>query len=220
METLDTFRLCSILAGLAIAISGCCFGEAKRSPEELRAEMATQEPFSTEFETNRTQLVAAVNDATISGIQGYVPVTSDQAPPAQVGSQTAFVDPSTGKVAWRALACFNPQCAGNGKGGLVMLAKPYSNLRAGSSGELIVAPPNMEEYRVQPTCPVCGKSEYIRPYETPEATKRRHELEAELRASYAAYAKAAKSKIRPEGVRSPETIMNDLASLKNIFLVP
>jgi hypothetical protein len=84
-----------------------------------------------------------------------------------------------------------------------------------------MGPPDMSELDKPFPCPVCKSVDFMRAYDPPETESRRRELEAELQASYDAYAKAAQRKeANPKGVRSPKKIMEDLANLPKVFLVP
>jgi hypothetical protein len=65
-------------------------------------------------------------------------------------------------------------------------------------------------------CPVCGSTDFMRPYETPQAIAKREELERELQAYRDAKKKDPKH--IPAGLRTPKAIMEDLSKLEAVFL--
>lgn len=215
--------LATVLGVVAVcALAGGCCRASRKSPEELRTEMATQEAFSPEFETNRVELLESLDEIRIrDGVEGYKVVPTEEAKEAHKGSPTAFVDPNTGKVAWRALGCFNPRCPGRPNGGIVIVARPVSNIGVGQGGALHMGPANPEDLNKPFPCPVCGSESYWQAYDPPETIRRRQELQRELNATYAAYNAASKRKQpMPRDVRPPNKILEEIDNLPKIFLVP
>ncbi len=211
-----------VVIGL-LFLAGC---GKKETPEAIRAEMASVEDFSPEFEEHRFRLLQSVDEIRQrEGVVGYrqldstaTPSQSDQPPPRQqLGAQSAYVDPESGKVAWRALGCFNPACAGRPNGSMVIVARPFSHIQVSPSGDLIIGTPNMAELEKPFPCPVCSSQQYWRSYDPPESVLRRQELEAELAAAYAAYNSGGR---RAVGGRPPNEILEDIANLPKLFLIP
>jgi len=190
--------------------------EVTASPEQIRAEMVKIEPFSSDFEKKKLELLVAWEKLRkANGIEGFRESGSESGL-----SQSAYVDSATGRLAWLAHTCFNPVCPGIGKGGgpyLFVIELP--NLKLGADGKLSIGTPDMSDPRPY-VCPACGKSQFIRPYELPETILRQKELAKELDKAYLAYRNASGSSQLPTKVRSPLEIMTDVSKLPKLFIVP
>lgn len=190
------------------------------SPEQIRSQMATiAEPFSPQFEENRLKLTVVLDQ--IRKQQGVEGFQDRQSEPEFSNSPSAFVDTKSGRVGWRALTCWNPQCTGQGRGGGPLLfTREFSYVTAGPDGKLAIGNADMAEMMKPVYCPACRSDKYIRPYELPESMVKERELKVQLDRSYAAYASAAKQgRPMPTDVRSPEEIIKDLNSLPKLYLV-
>lgn len=192
-----------------------------QSPDEIRTEMAPLEPFSPEFEDARLKLLVVLDKIRLEkGVDGFQTVP----PTAGSGSQSAFVDPVTRKIAWRALTCFNPKCTGRGKGGGPLLfVQPLKNVDVGPDGELrILQGGSSAPDGVSPLpCPSCGRWEFVRAYDSPETENRRRQLMKELEGVRKAQRAARKNGTPlPERLRSGADIMKELAELPKVVLVP
>lgn len=128
-----------------------------------------------------------------------------------------YVDPQTGKIAWRALVCRNPDCAD-----AAGTAKPFTiavpGARVGEDGQLLLPPADkIEAYaRSHLRCPTCGRFEELEQYEPPNVTTRRAQLNAELKA-----ARQARAGGDSHGNhRTPAEIMYELSTLPKLYLLP
>jgi hypothetical protein len=177
-------------------------------------------PFSPEFEDARLKLLIKFDEIMArEGIEGFQKASG---PPS--GGQMAVLDPATGQIAWRALACFNPDCSARGKGGgPYLFAYPVKSIKIGPDGKLMLD----KTVNDQPSdplgaqCPVCGSHDFCRPYEPAETVLRRRGLMKEL-ASIRKVKKTAPN-AQADGTHQPRTasdVMKELTELDKLFIVP
>jgi len=142
----------------------------------------------------------------------------------------ACADPQTDKIAWLAYACDNVQCPGRGKDGHPYLfpfhfpgAKPGATT---PDGRVTIhwplrSPESLEKVVAHPQCPACGQDAATHVYDLPEVIQRRRQLERQLAISRAAYHHAKdRSEAPPAGLRLPIDVMNEIASLPRLYLLP
>lgn len=204
----------------------------RETPDEIRAEMMHHERLSEEFK--RLQLELKVSNHKIlerEGVEGY-----RQVPVQKTGEISAYVDPQSGKIAWRAWTCNNPECKGRGKGGGPLLfVKKWDNARIGEQGAVVydlvqedshtetLTEKDEKERRPKPpiVCPSCGRVEFLAPYDSPQAELRLRQLNDELREVRAARDRArASDQPYDSNLRTPTEIRQELQELPKLFLVP
>ena len=191
-----------------------------QTPAQIREEMMPLDPFSQEFDDARLKLLVLLDkDRKAHGVEGFV--QRESPPVATYSSPTVYADPETGRVAWRALACWNPSCTAKGRdGGPFLFTREFSWITVGADGQIVVGSPNMEEMMRPVYCPACKSKSYIQPYEFPESAVRRKALAAELNRVYSAYAAAAKSgHEKPASMRTPDAIVKEIESLPKLYLL-
>ena len=149
------------------------------------------------------------------GVEGF-----RQQPVEKTGNQQAVPDSATGKIAWRASTCWNPQCLGKGKGGGPLLfTRTYDNAWVDTDGKLKWKTIADDQVIPATVCPLCGLVEFVRPYDLPEVELRRQELTDELVNSRRIRAeREAAGQLVPAGVRTPTEIMRELNELPKLFL--
>jgi hypothetical protein len=222
-------RACGVIAifAVATALAGCserpeehehgsdvrdtvALPIVNKTEAEIRSEMSQFPPFSPEFNQSMLELVI-VEDAIRKreGVVGFIKETPIQ----HEGNQVGVVDKETGKLALRAMTCFNPKCAGQGKGGGPLLfVHKLPHLSVGSDGQMIVGPFPMSEMDENPlVCPVCGEAAYVREYDPPETLVRRKQLMEQLNSARGS---------RGKGKRTVKEIIIEMANLPKLFLVP
>jgi hypothetical protein len=136
----------------------------------------------------------------------------------------ARVDPQSGKIAWRALACLRPGC---GVDASRQEPRLFANVIEGvtiSPDQLVRVPESKTGAPLDlpvSTCPVCGASgTVIVPYEAPERVRRRQELEAELGRVRGIRSAAERSgQPPPTDVRTPARIMQEMSDLPQVYLI-
>jgi len=206
------------------AAAGLPLPEVNETPDEIRAQMRALKVNvrgTPEFDDWKLKLMVA-NDKIFQreGVEGYRTV-----PVENTSKTSATVDPETGKIAWRAWTCYNPDCAGRGKGGgPLIFGKIWENARVDSTGQVVydrVEIRNEDANKPPIVCPSCGKVEFLSSYCSPQIELRRRQLEQELRDVRAArdQARAAK-KPKPDNLRSPAEILQEIAELPKLFLIP
>jgi len=129
-----------------------------------------------------------------------------------------FVDPSSGKLAWKAMVCTATDCPGRKPG---VAPEPFAIRHA----YLYPLPngdtPNLfDDGKGPQACPHCGRSQTITEYLTPEDESRKTRLEAELQQAYAdRIAARAAGKQSVDAGRSPQEIMDEINSIPRHFLL-
>jgi hypothetical protein len=198
--------------------------EVTETPEEIRAQMKAQgvSRGTPEYEELKLKLMVA-NDKIFQreGVEGYRPV-----PVERTVSASGVIDPETGKIAWLAWTCYNPDCAGRGKGGgPLIFGKVWENARIDSTNQIVydlVEAKGPEDGAKPPiVCPSCGKVEFLSSYCSPQTELRRRQLDQELNDVRAArdQARAAGTPV-PGNLRNPSEIQQELQELPKLFLVP
>lgn len=134
------------------------------------------------------------------------------------GGVAFFVD---GQLAYPALTCINPQCPAKGQGDdgdPFLFVREFKDVRQGPDGQIIW--PENPEITADPVCPACRQNGTIRPYVLPSTQRRMGELQAELQQARQAY-QIAKSQGLPRaaGHRTPSEIMQEMESLKQLYLI-
>ena len=128
-----------------------------------------------------------------------------------------YFDNETGKVAWPALTCTNPDCAHSGSDKPLVFAFPVPNDGLDEEGNLKV-PESLPEADRIARCPTCGHVEWVVSYELPEVTRKRQELDQELINSRKAL-RAAGGRQMPNGYRSVAEIIKERATMPDLFLL-
>lgn len=198
--------------------------EVNESPDEIRAQMRALQVYgrgTPEFDEWKLKLMVA-NDKIFQreGVEGYRTV-----PVENTSKASATIDPETGKIAWRAWTCYNPDCSGRGKGGgPLIFGKIWENAHIDSTDQVVydrVEITNEDASKPPIVCPSCGKVEFLASYCSPQIELRRRQLEQELRDVRTArdQARAAKRPY-PKDLRSPAEIRQEIAELPKLFLVP
>lgn len=190
----------------------------KYTPQQIKAAMENLEPFSQPFEQERLKLLVVWERIRLrEGVEGFSP------PPLQPSKdQTAYADPQTGQIAWRALTCFNPKCPGTGKGGGPLLfVRPYKNTFLGPDGKLVMGPGDDSDLEKPCVCPACGLTDFIRTYDPPESELRSRQLAQEMQSIYQVLHEAEKSgQVAQFPGRTPTEVITNKSELPKLFLVP
>ena len=120
---------------------------------------------------------------------------------------------------WPAKVCKNPNCAGEA-GRPVVFVRALPDITLDASGRPVLPVWSDEEnWELRPICPVCNQDRWIAKYDPPEVAKRRAKLRAELDATRRARIESKQSgKPLPDGLRTPNEIMHDLANLPNLYM--
>lgn len=139
-------------------------------------------------------------------------------PKPQSFSGGFFVDPSSGKLAWKAMVCTAADCPGRKPG---QPPEPFAIRHA----YLYPLPngdtPNLfDDGKGPQACPHCGRSQTMTEYLPPGDESRKARLEAELQQSYAdrIVARSAGKQAADMG-RSPQEIMDEINSISRHFLL-
>lgn len=205
------------------AAAGPQLPEVTETPEEIRAQMKAQgvSRGTPEYDEWKLKLMVA-NDKIFQreGVEGYRPV-----PVERTSKASAVIDPETGKIAWLAWTCYNPDCAGRGKGGgPLIFGKIWENARVDSTGEVVYDRVEIrkEDANKPPiVCPSCGKVEFLSSYCSPQTELRRRQLDQELNDVRAARDQAsAAGTPEPGNLRTPSEIQQEQQELPKLFLVP
>lgn len=129
-----------------------------------------------------------------------------------------FVDPGSGKLAWRAMVCTAPDCPSRKSGKPPeRFAMRYANLYPLPNGEI----PNLIADGAGPqACPFCGRSQTITEYLAPEDESRKKRLLDEMQQAYTLRAAArAKGSTKAENVRTPQEIMDEINAIPRHYLL-
>lgn len=122
----------------------------------------------------------------------------------------AIREPESGRYAWPAMMCRNPDCSGQRHASGVFLFVVRLDRKTGveitESGRVV-------GYDSRPTCPSCGSQDVSR-YRLPGMDAKVAELRDELRASYTALDAGS-----GDGHRTPAAIMQDLTNLPQLYLI-
>lgn len=125
-----------------------------------------------------------------------------------------FVDPSSGKLAWKAMVCTAADCPGRKPGmPLQQFGMRRANLYPLPDG---TTPNLMSDGSGPQACPFCGRSQTIKEYLTPEDESRRAHLGEELQQAYNSRMPGHQA---GEAHRSPQEIMEEINSLPRHFLL-
>ncbi|MCE9548094.1 MAG: hypothetical protein K8T25_21685 [Planctomycetia bacterium] len=198
--------------------SAASLPKVTETQEEIKAEMRKYPAFTPPFEEQRLKLLVLWEEIRKrEGIEGFT------APPLQPSNNTAvYIDPQTMQLAWRAMACYNPDCPGKGKGGGPLLfARPNKTLSVGPDGKLVVAHGGDIPDPDKCHCPACGSGDFIASYDPPESIVRDRQLNDEMAAIYKACheADAAGQPVKLPG-RSGQEVMTNKAELPKLYIVP
>ena len=233
-------RVCSpfaslLLTGILGLLGGCRGGEetsakdgwlpdvplpeVAESQEDVQAQLREVERGSNQF--HELMFKKRILEDLIRrqvGVEGH-----QQVEMAATNKGTACVDPQTGRIAFRALTCLNPDCPGRGKGGGPHLfVYETEEASIGPAGEVVWStkplPPEAEFPGI--ACPACGQVIFVRYYEPPEVILRRQALEKELREVREARQEARQANQPvPANLRTPNEIMVEMAELPKLFLI-
>jgi hypothetical protein len=171
-----------------------------------------------EFESWRLKALIKLDEVRRrEGVDGFT-----QAPVEKTGSQHGVVDAESRKIAWRASTCWNPTCLGKGKGGgPLVFVRSWENAWIDTDGRLKWKTITEPESTPPTACPVCGRLEFVQPYDLPDVEIRRRQLGDELSNARRIRAeREAAGQLVPAGVRTPTEIMKETAQLPKLFLVP
>jgi len=237
--------LCLLACGLIVAaIAGCNHGstgigneqlliagvevpKVDEPPSQLREQMIGLDPESTAFKEQQFKVLVAWDAIRrregVDGFQQVVPAGKV----AEPAVDHACVDQATGKVAFRALVCWNPTCPGRGKGGgPALFVKEWDTAKAGADGKVAWIPPRFAGTQEELTkffikCPHCGQAHGVAYYDPPEVVLRRRQLEEELRTARVARRQARDSGGQaPQDQRTPSQVMREINALPKLYLVP
>jgi hypothetical protein len=128
-----------------------------------------------------------------------------------------FVDPGSGKLAWKAMVCTAADCPGRKPGEPQPFAIRHAYLYPLSNGDT----PNLfDDGKGPQACPYCGRAETITEYLAPEDESRKLRLTEELNQAYKLRAAArAAGKPGAEGVRTPQEVMDEINALPRRYLL-
>lgn len=129
-----------------------------------------------------------------------------------------FVDPGSGKLAWKAMVCTAPDCPGRKPGKAPEpFAIRHAYLYPLPNGET----PNLfDDGKGPQACPDCGRSQTITEYLPPEDESRKTRLAAELQQAYTLRSAArAAGRQSADGVRTPQEVMDEINSISRHFLL-
>lgn len=129
-----------------------------------------------------------------------------------------FVDPNSGKLAWKAMVCTATDCPGRKPDKPPeRFAMRHVNLYPLPDGTT----PNMMSDGAGPqACPYCGRSQTITEYLSPADESRKTRLAAELQQAYTQRAAArAAGRQAAEGVRTPQEVMDEINSIPRHYLL-
>lgn len=188
------------------------------NPDEIRVEMQKHDPGSQQFEDARLKLLIKLDEIRQrEGVEGF-----QQSPIEQTRSQMAFVDPQTQQISWRAMTCYNPLCPGRGKGdGPLLFVKRWDNASIGPDGNVVWRLLDSGAEQPPISCPACGDSSFVQPYDQPEVELRRRQLTQELADVRRKRAETRQAGLpMPVDLRPPRDIMIELDELPKLFLVP
>ncbi|MCE9553180.1 MAG: hypothetical protein K8T91_07350 [Planctomycetes bacterium] len=174
------------------------------------------DPFSKEIEDEQFKLVIKLDELRKThGVEGFEPVEILH-PPGTV----AIVDPKTGKLAWQAMICLNPDCPARGPGGGPLLfVSPVAGVSIGPNGE-VVDQSGQPDFSKSPNCPICKRWEYCRVYEVPESTARYRELMQELIKSREAAMVQRRANPQAQIPNKSVELQKEMGSLPKLYLVP
>jgi hypothetical protein len=129
-----------------------------------------------------------------------------------------FVDPVSGKLAWKAMVCTAVDCPGPKPGKPPQrFAMRHANLYPLPDG---TTPNLMSDGAGPQACPFCGRSQTIKEYLDPEDESRKTRLAAELQQAYTLRSAArAAGRQAADGVRTPQEIMDEINSISRHFLL-
>ena len=206
-------------------VPGVDLPRVDESPSQLRQQMVGLNPESAPFKELQFKVLVAWDKIRRQvGVDGYREVL-----PPNTTAESACVDQATGKIAFRALVCWNPNCPGRGKGGgPPVFVKQWTSATVGENGKLVWTPParpadplqeNLTQYFIR--CPYCDQSFGVAYYDPPEVVLRRRQLDEELRAARLLRRKARDSgEMPPSHQRPPSDIMKEMSEQPKLFLVP
>lgn len=135
--------------------------------------------------------------------------------------QAAYYDAASGKLAWEALTCHNPDCASQQQSEPLLFVKVNPHVRVDEQGQVVFS----EQARraagglSREHCPVCNRFKFVRPYLPPEVVARRQQLHTLKQAVRVIrrQAKASGTAI-PADLRTPTDIDRELAALPAVYL--
>jgi hypothetical protein len=171
-----------------------------------------------QFEKLRSEVLPKLEELRKrEGVEGFREV-----PVERTSSKMASVDLRSGKIVWRAMTCWNPDCIGQGKGGGPLLfVRKWDGAQIGPDGKIHWRILSGEALPEPTTCPRCGGRDFVRPYDSPEVEQRRQQLEEELKSARQARDEAEDAGLRaPAELRTPTEIMQELDELPKEFLLP
>jgi len=194
--------------------------DVDESLEDIRSHLTKWERGTPQYEAWRIKALIKLDPIRQQeGVEGLSQVVVDQE-----ASDIAVVHGDPGRIAWRALTCWNPACLGKGKaGGPVLFVHPLKHASLGTDGKLRWRTLDEKELSAMSpvVCPVCAMPGHVRPYDTPQVELRRQQLTEEMEAARKVRAQAAEDKkLVPAGGRTPSEIMRDLSQLPKLYLVP
>ena len=129
-----------------------------------------------------------------------------------------FVDPGSGKLAWKAMVCTALDCPGRKPGkDPEPFAIRHAYLFPQPNGET----PNLfDDGKGPQACPHCGRSQTIKEYLSPEDESRKARLAAELQQAYTLRSAArAAGRQAADGVRTPQEVMDEINSIPRHYLL-
>ena len=231
------WRFTSILLGAALICSGCrgktqepgvpagadssktipvVLPVVTQTPDAIRASMRGLDPFSKEFEDEQFKLVIKLDELRKQhGVEGFEPVEL-----LHPTGTVAIVDPKTGKLAWQAMICLNPDCPARGPGGGPLLfVSPVAGVSIGPNGE-VVDQSGQPDLSKSPNCPICNRWEYCRVYEVPESTARYRALMQELIETREGAKAQRHADPQAQNSNKAVEIQKEMGSLPRLYLVP
>jgi len=129
-------------------------------------------------------------------------------------ANTAWRDPQTGKLAWRALTCTNPDCSSRAsRPAPFIFVHSVRGARVDEAGEVQADCPPGD---LIPVCPACRRSDRVEEYVLPEVLRRQAELDAELEISDTADRAGTRP---PAGVRPPMEIIRERVLQPKLYLL-